>query len=235
MPARAGMVRLLGHFLLDLLVYVLLAIAIVAAAVAVVFPSGALKPSYTGTHAIMVTLALVATALAGGLAWLFRRPGRGLALARGTVPAALVLALSVALLAQLLPRLLAWGGLPLAPSNAAVITRLFGEWPLVATVLVVLVAPLAEEAFFRGVLLRRFVVAGRPWAGLWLSAGVFALAHELFADGPWTQTLVTSATYLAMGMLFGAVYVRTGRLSAAFLAHAASNALALATVAFSGP
>lgn len=266
MPARAGMARLLGHSVLDLLVYALLAIAIVAAGVAVMFPSGALKPSYTGDHTIMLTLApcaseegrgqrlldalaehgdlrpattrrgqelplellpgylpddtpmqlfsafiapppgrtvaidpdalarrigcpvrdlvqspeppftpermvfppafvtwaLIATALAGGLAWLFRRPGRGLPLARGTAPAAVALALSAALLAQLLPRLLAWVGLPLAPSNAADITRFFGEWPLVATALVVLVAPLAEEAFFRGVLLRRFVVAGRP-------------------------------------------------------------------------
>ena len=85
-----------------------------------------------------------------------------------------------------------------------------------------------------GEMLRRFLLAGRPGLGLLLTSGLFALAHELFADGPWTQTLSTTAVYAAMGLMFGAVYVRTGRLWAAILAHAGANALGMAMLAYSG-
>lgn len=181
-----------------------------------------------------IALAMAGSLLAAALAWAWRRPGRGVSLARGGPGAAVAVALVVALCAQALPGLVAALGIPLAPSNRQAIEELVGAWPVFASVAVVLGAPLAEEAFFRGVLLRRFLLAGRPGLGLLLTSGLFALAHELFADGPWTQTLSTTAVYGAMGLLFGAVYVRTGRLWAAILAHAGANALGMAMLAYSG-
>lgn len=180
-----------------------------------------------------IALALSGSLLAGALAWAWRRPGRGVSLARGGPRAALAVALVAALSLQALPRLAAALGLPLAPSNQQGIEDLVNAWPVLATLVVVLGAPLAEEAFFRGVLLRRFLLAGRPLLGLLLTSSLFALAHELFADGPWTQTLSTTAVYAAMGLLFGAVYLRTGRLWTVILAHAAANAVGLAMLAYS--
>lgn len=183
--------------------------------------------------AAMVAIALVGSVLAAALAWAWRRPGRGLRLARGSAGAAIVVAVLAALAAQSLPHLMTAVGAPLSPSNAADLDGLFAARPVLAGVLVVLAAPLAEEAFFRGVLLRRLWLAGRPGLGLALTSALFAVAHELFADGPWWQTLATTGVYASVGLLFGAVYLRTGRLWAAVLAHAASNALALAWLAYS--
>lgn len=180
-----------------------------------------------------VALGLLGSLLAAGVAWAWRRPGRGIPLARGGAGAAVAVALLAALGSQALPAFAAALGLPLAPSNRQAIEALVGAWPVFASVALVLGAPLAEEAFFRGVLLRRFLLAGRPGLGLLLTSGLFALAHELFADGPWTQTLSTTAVYAAMGLLFGAVYLRTGRLWAAVLAHAVANAAGLAMLAYS--
>ena len=147
-------------------------------------------------------------------------------------------ALAIALVAALSIQGLAWlataMGLPLAPSNRQSIEELAKAWPVLATLVVVLGAPLAEEAFFRGVLLRRFLLVGRPGLGLLLTSGIFALSHELLADGHWSETLSTTAVYAATGLLFGTVYLRTGRLWAAILAHVVANAIGLAVLAYSG-
>jgi len=196
-------------------------------------PVGEARPDRLRMPPGTVAIALLGSALAAALAWAWRRPGRGLRLARGTAMAAIVVAGLAALAAQALPHLLAALGVPLSPSNAIDLGGLVAARPVLASLLIVLAAPLAEEAFFRGVLLRRFWLAGRPGLGLVLTSGLFALAHELFADGPWWQTLATAGVYGAVGLLFGAVYLRTGRLWAAALAHAASNGLAMAWLAYS--
>lgn len=197
-------------------------------------PSGDGRTTRMHLPPATIALAMFGSLLAGALAWVWRRPGRGVSVARGGAGAAVAVALVAALAVQALPRLAAALGMPLAPSNQQGIEDLVNAWPVFATLVVVLGAPLAEEAFFRGVLLRRFLLAGRPGLGLLLTSGLFALAHELFADGPWTQTLSTTGVYAAMGLLFGAVFLRTGRLWAAVLAHAGANAVGLAMLAYSG-
>jgi len=196
-------------------------------------PAGERSPDRLVLPPAFVAAALLASLAAAALAWVWRRPERGLALSRGGAGAAVATALLAAVAAQAVPRLMAAVGAPLSPSNAGGIQDLVLAWPLLASVLVVLAAPLAEEGFFRGVLLRRFLLAGRPVLGLLLTSGLFAFAHEAFADGPWTQTLATTGVYAVVGLLFGTVYLRTGRLWAAALAHAASNGLALAAMAYS--
>ncbi|WP_374602672.1 lysostaphin resistance A-like protein [Arenimonas sp.] len=124
---------------------------------------------------------------------------------------------------------------PLTPSNAEPIEALARQWPWLTWVLVVIVGPFAEELLFRHVLLRRFALAGRVLAGLVATSALFALLHEVGqgADRSLAAWFGILAVYLAMGMGFGLVYVRTGRLWAAFAAHAACNATAMAIAAFS--
>ncbi len=105
-----------------------------------------------------------------------------------------------------------YSGLSGSLGDALVVARLAGA---------VLVAPLAEELFFRGYLMRVLVggdfraVQPRavPWGMVGLQAGVFALAH--------TEVL---AGFVA-GLAYGALYRATGRLRLVVAAHALTNAL----------
>ena len=123
---------------------------------------------------------------------------------------------------------------PLSPSNAEPINALNRQWPWLTWLMVVVVGPFAEELLFRHVLLRRFAVASRALAGLVATSAVFALLHEVGqgADRSLAAWLGILAVYLVMGMGFGLVYLRTGRFWAAFVAHAACNATAMALAVF---
>lgn len=88
-----------------------------------------------------------------------------------------------------------------------------------ALFLAVLAQPAVEEALFRGYLLR-YLAARRefgPVRGLLFSALAFAVFHE------WTVALPV----FYLGLLFGWVYWRTGRLEQAILVHALHNGLAI--------
>lgn len=124
---------------------------------------------------------------------------------------------------------------PGQPSNAEPILALQQAAPALNWLMVVLVAPLGEELLFRRVMLHRFMLAGRGVAGLIVTSLLFAATHELGLDGgnSLAQWLGLVTLYTGMGMGFGAIYLRTGRFSSAFLAHAACNAAALVVMAFS--
>ena len=89
-------------------------------------------------------------------------------------------------------------------------------WPLF-----VLLAPLAEEVFFRGYVLRRIAGPGGVAAGLAVSSVLFALVH-FNASG--------LLVYLAVGLVFGLVYLRTASLVAPVTAHVTYNGLVLSLV-----
>jgi membrane protease YdiL (CAAX protease family) len=126
-------------------------------------------------------------------------------------------------------QLLMHWGIALSPSNIEPIRVLHDAYPVATLLLIVGLVPIAEELFFRDLLLRRFALARRPAAGLLLSAGFFALLHELVPNSAGLAThLATLLLYLAMGIGFGAIYLRTGRLSAVFLAHVTVNAFGIA-------
>jgi membrane protease YdiL (CAAX protease family) len=120
-------------------------------------------------------------------------------------------------------------------SNAQPLMELAQSAPWLTAILVVVAAPLAEELLFRHVLLRRFALAGRAGLGLLLTSLLFSLMHEPFPDGsPVLAWLAGLGLYVGMGIAFGLVYLRTGRLGAAFLAHAVCNLCATALMAYSG-
>jgi len=187
----------------------------------------------------LTVAAIAAMLVAAALTWALRgrtMPGELPRMAlRPAMAWALVAAVAIQALAQLLDAFLRSIDAPLAPSNVEPILALIRQWPLLAWFMVVVVGPFAEELLFRHVLLRRFAVAGRALTGLVATSALFALVHELGqgADRGLAAWLAILAVYLVMGMGFGLVYVRTGRFWAAFAAHAACNAIAMSLMAFS--
>ncbi len=103
----------------------------------------------------------------------------------------------------------------------------FDQWdfapelgPLIATewfgpILAVVVAPLAEETLFRGVILRGLLGRWKPWAAITASAALFALMHFNPAQTP---------IALGLGLVLGWVYYRTRSLGLCMLGHALNNA-----------
>ncbi|MHB9107729.1 MAG: CPBP family intramembrane glutamic endopeptidase [Armatimonadota bacterium] len=85
-------------------------------------------------------------------------------------------------------------------------------------VALVIVAPLTEEALFRGVLLQGFRTRYRPWAAALWSALLFGLIHL----NPW-QFLPA----VLLGLFFAWLVLRTRSLLPAILTHAAANSLPL--------
>jgi len=116
-------------------------------------------------------------------------------------------------------------GMPTALAALPSISR--AAWIIGHILVSVAVTPLAEELAFRGYLLRRIHalefegVLPRQVSGLALliSAVVFGLCQGLF----WLPGMIT-------GVIFGLVYMRTGRLGEAVAAHATGNALLIAVV-----
>jgi len=96
-----------------------------------------------------------------------------------------------------------------------------GPGVAVLAVLVVVGAPLVEEVFFRGLLLRSL---GRRFGQAWAvvgSAVLFGLAHY--------EPLQLLAL-VAFGVVLGVLAVRTGRLGPGIFAHAAFNAVTVAVL-----
>jgi exosortase E/protease (VPEID-CTERM system) len=116
-------------------------------------------------------------------------------------------------------------GMPVALAALSPIPR--DAWIIGHILASVAVIPLAEELAFRGYLLRR--VQAMDFEGvlptqvrglaLIISAAVFGLCQGVF----WLPGMIT-------GVVFGLVYMRTGRLGEAVAAHATGNALLTAVV-----
>lgn len=91
------------------------------------------------------------------------------------------------------------------------------DWVLL-TVSVVVVAPLVEELFYRGLLLRAVQARlGTTWAVV-ISAAVFAVVHR--------QVLPLPGLFV-FGLIAALVTVRTGRLGPAWALHVGFNAATL--------
>ena len=91
----------------------------------------------------------------------------------------------------------------------------------------VVLAPLAEEIMFRGVLLTALERRGRRF-GLVVSSLVFAAVHLLGLDIEmlWQSALVVIPPIFGLGLLLGWLTQRTGRLGPAIFLHSGWNMLA---------
>ena len=81
-----------------------------------------------------------------------------------------------------------------------------------------LLAPFAEEVFFRGFVLAALVSIVGGLRGAVISSAVFSIAH---------LNIGTLLPIFVMGMLLAWLYLRTGSVWPPFMAHAAQNLLAL--------
>ena len=91
-------------------------------------------------------------------------------------------------------------------------------WRLLSIPLAVVVVPLAEELFFRGLLqsmFRRYLRS--PWLAILATSLLFALVHQ-----PYWHTM---GAIFALSVCLGYNYERTGRLYPAMLIHAIFNAV----------
>jgi uncharacterized protein len=91
------------------------------------------------------------------------------------------------------------------------------------SLVVVLVAPLAEELLFRGALLRSLLRRTTPAWAIFGSALIFALVHPLAS--PTIGSVMAVPALLALGLVSANLAVRTGNLSASILLHAGFNLL----------
>ncbi len=106
--------------------------------------------------------------------------------------------------------------------------RIFEGPPLARAVVVAvagLLAPLCEEAAFRGYLQRTLLRAAGPASAIAATAVLFALRH---------LDLVRFPALALLGALFGWLAWRGGSLWPAIAAHAANNAAAIASALFAG-
>ena len=95
-------------------------------------------------------------------------------------------------------------------------------------VIVVTVAPVAEELLFRGALLRALQRRMTPaWAAS-VSALAFAAVHPLLS--PSIGSVIAIPGLFALGLLSAALAIRTGNLSASILLHAGFNLLTAVSV-----
>jgi membrane protease YdiL (CAAX protease family) len=96
------------------------------------------------------------------------------------------------------------------------------SWRVLAVIEAVLLAPLAEEAFFRGIVQSFFRrTLHSPRLAILLASAIFAVVHH----GSEPQAL---PSLFALALVLGYNYERTGRLISPILIHAIFNAVSLA-------
>lgn len=97
---------------------------------------------------------------------------------------------------------------------------------------VAILAPLAEEIYFRGIVMGWL---RRHWGMVWavgLSSLLFALLHLKWLTPGGTGGMVVTAELVAMGVLLALVAVRTGSLWASFITHGVNNLCAALVAVF---
>lgn len=117
---------------------------------------------------------------------------------------------------------------PVIERYAELLAPQAGGWPAAAGILLTvgILAPVAEEVFFRGVL---YGWLRRRWSAPWsivVSAAVFALAH----GNPWQMVPIFVA-----GLVLAYLYERSGSLVPAMVTHMTINSASLVAIfAYSG-
>jgi membrane protease YdiL (CAAX protease family) len=95
------------------------------------------------------------------------------------------------------------------------------QWKLLLAFSAIVLAPVTEEIFFRGLcqsVLRKYLK--RPWAAVLITAALFAAMHA-------TSELPALPALMILGIVLGYNYERTGRLWAPILIHSMFNALSI--------
>lgn len=115
--------------------------------------------------------------------------------------------------------------LPMVQETFRTIAQRPDAVPVLALTAVVL-APVAEEVLFRGVVFQGLRARMGFWAAALLSATLFTLAH--LEGGGVLAGVVIASGILPLGVAFAALLERRGSLLAAIAAHAAYNSVGVA-------
>jgi len=185
-------------------------------------------------NAFLILSIVVAVIGEGGMplgAWLFgmRKYHRGwqaLGFRNFNIKKGLLLSVAVVALGILINILyeLLLGGAESQTSTEALTESGLGMAYLV--ILAVIVAPIAEETFFRGFI---FTGISKRWGYSWgvvISGALFAVAHVLNV-ALYPSEAATLVPIFILGMLLAWLYKRTGSLWPCIFAHFAYNSLAL--------
>lgn len=208
-PSYPGIGQAVGLLLLLLLLQILLAMPVAA--------------FWTTLHpAATAAVSLCSTAII--VAWGVRRTGMPIrevlplgAVRPSVLPALAVTVVGLSVLLSELGNMLQAVLPPPAWFAETMADLLSGRQSLWGSILLaVVVAPVTEEALFRGVILRGFLVRYRTGKAIASSALLFALFHL----NPW-QFAAGAAT----GMLFAWCFVRTRSLVPCIFGHAVNNSL----------
>jgi membrane protease YdiL (CAAX protease family) len=101
-------------------------------------------------------------------------------------------------------------------------------WSLLVAVIATTGIPLCEEVLYRG-LLQSAIAAALPragrWVAIWLASLLFVLMHLPALDA--SAMAGALGALLALSLLLGLLYERTGRLAAPIAAHALFNLINL--------
>ena len=116
-------------------------------------------------------------------------------------------------------------------NDANIATMAQGAFPMWAFSTVVLV-PIAEELVFRGALLGGFYPKHKV-LGWIVSALAFCLVHMVGYIGiySWDILLIGAVQYLPASICLAAAYHKSGNIFAPILIHAATNAIAMVSIA----
>jgi membrane protease YdiL (CAAX protease family) len=105
-------------------------------------------------------------------------------------------------------------------------------WHVVAlAVAICVLAPIGEELLFRGVLLRSFLRRWSASTSVLVSALVFGAVHPLF--DPNVGSLIALPAILLLGLISGAVAVRSGNIGRSILLHMGFNSLTILAILLS--
>jgi membrane protease YdiL (CAAX protease family) len=99
---------------------------------------------------------------------------------------------------------------------------------VLAVVLAVGIAPIAEELFFRGVLFRSVRDRRGFASGAGVSAALFGLVH--YVPSPWKDALLLQSIMVFTGFALAWIYERRGSIAANMAAHMTFNAIGITLI-----
>jgi membrane protease YdiL (CAAX protease family) len=111
-------------------------------------------------------------------------------------------------------------------------TDLSSTGEVLAVVLAVVIAPVMEEFFYRGVLFRSIRDRHGFWAGALLSSLLFGLVH--YVPSPWQDAVLLQSAMVFTGFGLAWIYERKGTILASIGAHVVFNVIGI-TIILSGP
>jgi membrane protease YdiL (CAAX protease family) len=106
--------------------------------------------------------------------------------------------------------------------------HLSGGTIVASVVLAVVIAPVVEETYFRGILFRSIRDRHGFWPGALISGAIFGLVH--WVPAPWQDAVLLQSIMVFTGIALAWIYERRGTLLANVAAHMAFNLIGVVLI-----